>query len=223
MGNQIRLILIGPPGCGKGTQGKRLEARYATPQLSSGDMLRAAIRDGTPVGSTAKGFMDRGALVPDEVIIGIMRERLAAADCAQGYILDGFPRTIEQARALDRLFAETGQRLTAAINLDVADDEVVRRLSGRRQCRKCGTGFHVLFRTPAREGICDACGGLLEQRDDDNEKTIRERLAVYNRQTAPLLGFYEGQGLLRNVPGTGSIDEIFDRICSLIDQAAPPA
>lgn len=223
MGEGIRLILMGPPGCGKGTQGKRLEARYAMPQLSSGDMLRAAIRDGTPVGLSARNIMDRGELVPDEVIIGIMRERLAAADCAKGYILDGFPRTVEQARALERLLGETGGQLTAAVNLDVSDEEVVRRLSGRRQCTKCGVGYHLTFHPPRRENVCDACGGALYQRDDDNEKTIRERLTVYNRQTAPLLGFYEGQGLLRNVPGTGSIDDIFDRICSLIDQAVPPA
>lgn len=219
----LRLILMGPPGCGKGTQGKKLEARYGIPQLSTGDMLRVAVRNGTPIGREAKGFMDRGELVPDQVIIGIMRERLSASDCSGGYILDGFPRTIEQAKALDVLFAEAGQQLTAVIDLDVADEEVVRRLSGRRQCRACGTGFHVVFHKPQQDGRCDACGGELYQRDDDNEKTIRDRLSVYNRQTAPLLSYYERQGVLRKIPGTGSIDEIYAQACSLIERACTSA
>lgn len=214
----FRLILMGPPGCGKGTQGKRLEARFRIPQLSTGDMLRAAIREGIPVGMAAKSFMDRGALVPDDVIVGVMRERMERPDCANGYLLDGFPRTIEQAKALDRMLAETGQKLTAAITLDVGDEEVVGRLSGRRQCGRCGAGFHLLFQRPKAEGVCDACGGELYQRDDDNEDTIRERLAVYGRQTAPLLAYYDGQGLLRRIPGAGSVDEIFKRICSLIER-----
>ncbi|HPQ80958.1 MAG TPA: adenylate kinase [bacterium] len=219
----VRVILMGPPGCGKGTQGKKLEAKFGIPQLSTGDMLRKAVRDGTPVGMKAKGFMDEGKLVPDEVIIGIMKERLAAPDCDRGYILDGFPRTVEQARALDGLFSESGQDLTAVVNLDVDDEEVVRRLSGRRQCRKCGTGFHVSFNRPKVEGVCDACGGELYQRDDDNEKTIRERLEVYNRQTAPLLAYYEEKGLLYSTPGSGSIDDIFGRTCSLIEKGLAAA
>lgn len=211
---------MGPPGCGKGTQGKKLEAIYHIPQLSTGDMLRAAIRDATPVGAKARKFMDRGELVPDDVIIGVMRERLAAPDCANGYILDGFPRTIEQAKALDGFLAENGLKLAAAINLDVSDDDVVARLSGRRQCKKCGTGFHVEFNRPKSGDRCDACGGELYQRDDDNEQTIRERLRVYNTQTRPLLDHYKKQGLLHNVSGAGSIDDIFGRICSLIDKTA---
>ena len=222
-GRGIRMILMGPPGCGKGTQGKKLEARYGIPQLSTGDMLRAAVRDKTSVGMKAKEFMDGGKLVPDEVIIGIMRERLAASDCSGGYILDGFPRTVEQARALDAMLAETGQKLTAAVNLEVDDEEVVKRLAGRRQCRKCGTGFHVEFNRPSAEGVCDACGGELYQRDDDNEKTIRERLGVYNRQTAPLLDYYGKKGLLLSTKGSGTIGEIFERTCSLIDKASASA
>ena len=218
MDKKLRLILMGPPGCGKGTQGKKLEAVFRIPQLSSGDMLRAAVRDKTKVGLVAKGFMDNGQLVPDEVIIGVMRERLALSDCSSGYILDGFPRTIEQARALDKLFTETGQNLSSVINLDVADKDVVARLSGRRQCKKCGTGFHVLFNKSKKDGICDACGGELYQRDDDNEKTISDRLVVYKKQTAPLLEYYEKQGLLKNIKGTGSIDDIFGRIRSLIEK-----
>ncbi len=218
MNARVRIVLMGPPGCGKGTQGKMLESRYGIPQLSTGDMLRAAVAAKTPTGLAAKAYMDRGSLVPDDVIIGIMRDRIAASDCERGYILDGFPRTLAQAEALERMLSEMQQGLLAAINLAVADDEVVRRLSGRRQCRKCGTGFHVEFKKPAREGVCDTCQGELYQRDDDNEKTIRSRLSVYNDQTAPLISYYEKKSLLMQVPGTGSIDEIFERICSLIDR-----
>lgn len=217
MTRNLKLILMGPPGCGKGTQGKKLEALLKIPQLSTGDMLRAAIRDNTPVGLEAKGFMDRGMLVPDDVIVGVMKERLKAADCRDGYILDGFPRTPGQAKALDKMFAETGQKLSGVINLAVPDEDVVARLSGRRQCRECGTGFHVLFKKPLKDMICDACGGELYQRDDDNEVTIRERLKVYNSQTAPLLDHYGKMGLLHNVKGRGSIEEIFGRIRSLIE------
>lgn len=209
---------MGPPGCGKGTQGRKLEARYHIPQLSSGDMLRRAVKDETPVGKIAKGYLDKGNLVPDDVTVAVMKERLSAPDSAGGYILDGFPRTIGQAGALDAMFAEEGHALTAAINLAVPDNDVVARLSGRRQCRECGTGFHIVFNTPRRENICDNCGGALYQRDDDNEATIRERLRVYNRETLPLLKYYERQGLLRQANGLGSIDEIFARICSLIDK-----
>lgn len=211
---------MGPPGCGKGTQGKRLGSHYRIPQLSTGDMLRAAVRDLTPVGVKARGYMDKGQLVPDEVIIGIMRERLAASDCSRGYILDGFPRTIEQGKALDRLFTETGDKLTAVLNLAVPDEEVVARLSGRRQCTKCGTGFHVSFNKPKKEGVCDACGANLYQRDDDNEKTVCDRLSVYNKQTAPLIEFYKNKNVLHELKGFGSIDEIFKKLCSLIDSSS---
>ncbi|MBT3181631.1 MAG: adenylate kinase [Deltaproteobacteria bacterium] len=214
----MRIILMGPPGCGKGTQGKQLEVKYNIPQLSTGDMLRQAVRDCTEVGLQAKECMDKGNLVPDEVLIGIMRERLAASDCDHGYILDGYPRTIGQAEALDRLFSENGQNLLAVINMDVPDNDVVARISGRRQCKKCGAGFHVEFNKAKQDGICDACGGELYQRDDDNEMTVRSRLKIYKEKTAPLLGYYEKQGLLANTPGTGSIDEIFSRVCSLIDE-----
>lgn len=218
MSGLLRLVLMGPPGCGKGTQGKKLEAIYKIPQLSTGDMLRAAIRNETPVGLQARIFMDKGELVPDEVIIGIMRERLSESDCSNGYILDGFPRTLEQGRALTILLNESSAKLSMAINLDIADDEVVRRLSGRRQCKKCGTGYHVIFNKSKNESVCDVCGGELYQRDDDNETTIRERLKVYNKLTAPLLAYYKEQGLLRQVPGVGSIDKILTEIRSLIER-----
>lgn len=216
----IRLILMGAPGCGKGTQAKKLEERYNIVQLSTGDMLRAAIREGTDVGKSAKEYMDKGALVPDEVIINVMKERLAKSDVANGYILDGFPRTLGQAEALSTLLDEMHQPLTAAIALTVSEDEVVKRLTGRRTCRKCGAGYHVEFNPPKQEGVCDKCGGELYQRDDDNEKTIRQRLAVYNEQTSPLIAYYSERGLLKEVEGVGSIDEIFERTCSLIDSVS---
>ena len=217
--NAIRLILMGAPGCGKGTQAKKLEERYDIVQLSTGDMLRAAIREGTEVGTAAKEFMDRGALVPDEVIIGVMKERLAKDDVAHGYILDGFPRTLGQAEALSKLLDEMHQPLTAAIALTVTEDEVVKRLTGRRTCKECGTGYQIEFNPPKQEGVCDKCGGALYQRDDDNEQTIRQRLAVYQEQTSPLIEYYSGRGLLKEVEGVGSIDQIFERTCSLIDSA----
>jgi len=220
MSEAIRLILMGPPGCGKGTQGAKLAERYSIPQLSTGDMLRAAVAEGTPVGLKAKEFMERGDLVSDDVIVGIMKERLAKSDCDGGYILDGFPRTVEQARALDTMLADTGKGLMAAINLDVPDEEVVGRIAGRRQCQGCGRNYHVLFQKPKVEGVCDDCGGTLIQRADDNEETVRTRLANYKAQTEPLLGYYEEKGLLANIRGVGSVDDIFGSICSLIDKKA---
>jgi adenylate kinase len=212
------LILMGPPGCGKGTQGKRLEERYQMPQLAMGDMLREAVRHQTPVGLKAKDYLDRGALVPDAVIVEVMRERLEKPDCAKGFILDGFPRTIGQAEALGKLLIDANQKLTAAINLDVPDGDVIERLSGRRTCKKCGTPYHVHFSPPEKTGICDKCSGELIQRSDDREETIGARLGVYREQTAPLIKYYERLGLLRNIKGTGSIDDIFNAICSLIEK-----
>lgn len=212
------LILMGPPGCGKGTQGKRLEERYKLPELATGDMLREAVKNKTPVGLKAKDFMDRGALVPDDVIIGVMRERMGKPDCANGFILDGFPRTVVQADALNALLKTLSKDITAAVNLDVADEEVVKRLSGRRSCLSCGSTFHITFSPSKKEGRCDKCGAELVQRSDDHEGTIRSRLSVYRAQTAPLINFYDRMGRLKNVDGTGSIDEIFKTICSLIDK-----
>lgn len=216
----IRLILMGPPGCGKGTQAKLLEERYGIVQLSTGDMLRAAVREGSSVGLKARSIMEHGGLVPDEVIVGIMRERMQRDDCAAGYILDGFPRTLGQAEALGVLLAELDQPLTLAVSLTVSDDEVVRRLSGRRQCRVCGAAYHIEFKPSRKNGMCDECGGELYQRDDDNEATIRQRLSVYHAQTAPLIRYYRERGLMGEVNGVGSIGEIFKATCSLIDKAA---
>lgn len=216
----IKIVLMGPPGCGKGTQAQKLMERYNIPQLSTGDMLRAAVHEGTDVGLKAKESMEAGKLVSDDVIIGIMRDRMAKSDCDNGYVLDGFPRTIAQAEALDGLISETGVGLLGAINLDVPDDEVVKRIAGRRQCRGCGAGFHTMFKKSAKDGVCDSCGGELYQRADDNEDTVRQRLETYKKQTEPLLGYYEGKGLLMNVSGMGDIDEIFEKVCSLIDRKA---
>jgi adenylate kinase len=195
-----------------------LEDRYGIVQMSTGDMLRAAVREGTDVGRKAQAIMDRGALVPDDIIVKVMRERIGSEDCKAGYILDGFPRTLGQAEALDALLVELDQPLSAVIALIVPDEEVVRRLSGRRQCRACGMNYHVEFNAPAKEGICDACGGELYQRDDDNEQTVRQRLLVYNEQTSPLIHYYRERALLHEVDGVGSIDQIFGSLCSLIDK-----
>lgn len=212
----MRLILLGPPGAGKGTQAQRLTEKLGIPQVSTGDMLRAAVAAGTALGREAKAYMDQGALVPDGVVIGIIRERLAAPDCRRGYILDGFPRTAAQAEALGKTLEDLGTPLDAVLSLTVDPDEVVRRLSGRRTCGACGAAYHVENAPPRRAGVCDRCGGALVQREDDREETIRKRLAVYRDQTAPLVDYYRGGGLLREVDGRGEIDDIFTRICRLL-------
>jgi adenylate kinase len=208
----MRLIFLGPPGCGKGTQAQRIIESYRIPQISTGDLLRQAVRDKTPLGKEAKKFMDRGELVPDQVVVGMVKERLQMNDCQGGFLLDGFPRTVAQAEALDRTLQEMKFKLNAVISIEVPDAEVVKRLAGRRTCRKCGSMFHVIFNPPRNQGSCDKCGGELYQRDDDQEDTIQSRLEVYHRQTAPLIEYYGKQKLVRPVSGMGSIDEITGRI-----------
>jgi len=208
----MRVILLGPPGAGKGTQAKLLIVRLGVPQISTGDMLRAAVAAGTPLGREAKRFMDRGALVPDAVIVGLVRERLQAPDCGRGYILDGFPRTVAQAEALDTALNELRAVLDHVLCLEVPSEELIARIAGRRTCRACGAMYHVRFSPSKREGVCDVCGGETYQRDDDREETVRQRLTVYADQTAPLIRFYEGRGLLRRIAGTGEISEIFARM-----------
>lgn len=215
------LILMGPPGCGKGTQAKRLEEKCGLPQLSTGDLLRKAVKEATPVGLKAKDIMERGHLVPDNIIVDVMRERMGNKDCENGFILDGFPRTVAQAEALRELLKESGTRLSAVINIDVADDEVIKRLSGRRQCGSCGATYHVEFSPPKKDLCCDKCGAELVQRSDDKEDTVKARLSVYRKQTAPLISYYEKQGVLKNIPGTGTIDDVFSGICSLIEKSGP--
>ena len=210
----MRIILLGGPGSGKGTQAKMLVEKLGIPQISTGDIFRAALKEGTPMGLKAKTYMDKGELVPDDVVIGVVEERLAKPDLDKGYMLDGFPRTLAQAKALDRILESQGKSITHSVLVNVPDEELVKRLSGRRTCRNsaCGAMFHVMFNPPKADGICDICGSELYQRDDDNEKTIRERLAVYNSQTAPLIQYYADKKLLRKIEGVGPIEEIFARI-----------
>ncbi len=208
----MKLILLGPPGAGKGTQAVRLVKHFGIPQISTGDILRKAVKDRTELGTLAKKYMDSGGLVPDEVVIGIIRERIAQPDCGKGYILDGFPRTIAQAEALDEMLAKMGTGIDHVVNIAVDDDEIIKRLTGRRTCSKCGAGYHILFDPPSKEGICDKCGGKLIQRDDDKEATIRARLKVYREQTEPLIAYYTGKHLLRTISGEGNMEEIFASI-----------
>ena len=206
------LILLGPPGAGKGTQAKLMVDKWKIPQVSTGDILRSAVREGAALGVEAKGFMDRGELVPDRVVIGIIAERLKEEDAADGFILDGFPRTLPQAEALQNILDDLGRDTDHVISIEVDDEELVTRLTGRRMCKGCGESFHVVFNPSVREGVCDRCGGELYQRDDDKEDTIRQRLAVYSEQTQPLITYYEKQGKLRRIKGTGSIQDIFSRV-----------
>ncbi len=203
---------MGPPGAGKGTQAKLMVDKWNIPQVSTGDILRASVRESKDLGVEAKGFMDRGELVPDRVVIGIIAERLREEDAADGFILDGFPRTIPQAEALQEILDDHGRNIGYVISIEVDDEELVTRLTGRRMCKGCGESFHIVFNPSAEEGVCDRCSGELYQRDDDMEETIRRRLAVYSEQTQPLIAYYEKQGNLRRIDGTGSIEDIFARI-----------
>jgi len=214
----MKLILLGPPGAGKGTQAKFLTERYRIPQISTGDILRAAVREGTPLGVKAKEVMDSGALVPDEVVVGIVRERLREDDCVNGFILDGFPRTVPQADALQQSLRDLGRELDAVISLGVDTEALVERLTGRRTCRACARGYHVKFDPPQKDGVC-ACGGELYQRDDDQESTIRNRLQVYDEQTAPLIDYYSEHGLLFMVDGMADIDTVQAEILNILQVA----
>ncbi len=204
----MRLIFLGPPGAGKGTQARELAREWGVPQVATGEMLREAVAAGTPLGREAKRIMGTGALVPDDVIVGLIAERLRQPDAAGGFILDGFPRTIGQAEALGRLLKDLGQKLDGVVYFQVAEPELLRRLTGRRLCRQCQTAFHMVSAPPRREGICDHCGGPLYQRDDDSEATVRNRLRVYEQQTAPLLDYYRHRGLLTPIDGVGPVDAI---------------
>ena len=204
----MRLVLVGPPGAGKGTQAEFVAAHLAVPKISTGDIFRANVTAGTPLGVEARRFMDSGQLVPDDVTINMVRDRLAEGDAADGFLLDGFPRTVPQASALDKLLADLGVGLDVVLELVVDDDEVIRRLSGRRNCRGCGKIWHVDFDSPSREGICDRCGSQLYQRDDDKAETVAERLRVYARDTAPLVDFYGAQGKLVGIDATGPVEDV---------------
>jgi len=206
------MILMGPPGAGKGTQAKLLQERFDVPHISSGDLLRVAVRRKTPLGVQAKRFMDRGELVPDDVLLGTIEERLRRNDCATGFLLDGFPRTVAQADALVTMLLSMGTHIDNVTSLIVPRDELVKRLSGRRTCRECGAMYHIIFDPPNNPGICNKCNGELYQRDDDQEDTILARLDVYDSQTAPLLALYRQRGVLHDVDGVGSPDQVFERI-----------
>lgn len=216
----MRIILVGPPGAGKGTQAEKIVAKYGVAHVSTGDILRANVKGGTELGKKAKSYMDAGGLVPDGVIVGMMRGRLAEDDCAKGFLLDGFPRTVPQAEALTALLSEMGIELDGVILLDVGDETVVERLCGRRMCRKCGKIFHVTFNPSSKDDECDACGGELYQRDDDKEDVIRQRLAVYHSQTAPLVDYYDEKGLLFRVDAARPGDEVLSNIEAAVGSRA---
>ncbi len=207
----MRLVLVGPPGAGKGTQAQFIAAHFSIPKISTGDIFRANVSQGTELGMAAKRYMDAGDLVPDEVTIAMVRDRLADDDATDGFLLDGFPRNVPQAERLDAMLAELGTKLDVVLELVVDDQEVIRRLSGRRTCRMCGHIWHVDFEPPDKEGICDICGGELFQRDDDLPATIRHRLEVYAEQTAPLIAFYADRGILIGIDATGLVEDITDR------------
>ncbi|WP_110113937.1 adenylate kinase [Bacillus sp. CGMCC 1.16541] len=212
----MNLVLMGLPGAGKGTQAERIVETYDIPHISTGDMFRAAIKEGTQLGLKAKSFMDQGALVPDEVTIGIVRERLNKEDCQTGFLLDGFPRTVAQAEALEAILEELNKKMTYVINIDVDQSILMERLTGRRICKDCGSTYHLVFNPPTKEGVCDKCGGELYQRADDNEETVANRLEVNVKQSQPLLSFYEERGYLRNINGDQDINNVFDDIRNLL-------
>jgi adenylate kinase len=217
-----RVIFLGAPGAGKGTQARRLAVGSGVPQVATGDMLREAVAGGTPLGREAKRYMDQGALVPDEVVIGLVDERLSRPDAGAGYVLDGFPRTVAQAEALYALLRRRGQELDRVVFFDVSRDELLRRLTGRRICRQCGAGFHLVSAPPKTEGRCDQCGGELYQRDDDAEDTVVRRLDVYQNQTAPLLDYYRRRGLLVRVAGEGPVERVAAEIQKAVREPVTP-
>jgi adenylate kinase len=212
----MNILLMGLPGAGKGTQAARITEELRIPHISTGDMFRAAVKEGTPLGMEAKSYMDRGQLVPDHVTNGIVRERLAKEDCAGGFLLDGFPRTVPQAEALDELLRDMGREIHHVIYIEVDEDELLKRLTGRRICRNCGATYHVVFAPPKADGVCDRCGGELYQRDDDRIETVAERLKVNMEQTGALLAYYEKSGKLKRVNGKQPIEQVTETILSLI-------
>ena len=214
----MKIIMLGAPGAGKGTQAKKIAAKYEIPHISTGDIFRANIKEGTELGKKAKTYMDQGLLVPDELVVDLVVDRVNQEDCKNGYVLDGFPRTIPQAEALDKALAELGQKMDYAIDVDVPDENIVKRMGGRRACVGCGATYHVLFNPTKVEGKCDVCGESLILRDDDKPETVKKRLDVYHTQTQPLIDFYTERKVLVEVDGTQSMDKVFDDIMKILGE-----
>ena len=212
----MKIVMLGAPGAGKGTQAKRIAAEYGIPHISTGDIFRANIKAGTELGKKAKAFMDQGALVPDEVTIGMLMDRIHEADCEKGYVLDGFPRTIPQAESLTKALAAERNKIDAAVDIDVPDENIVNRMGGRRACLSCGATYHIVFNAPKKEGIGDTCGSALVLRDDDKPETVQKRLAVYHEQTQPLIDYYRAEGVLKSVDGTQAMDKVFEDIKAVL-------
>lgn len=212
----MKIVMLGAPGAGKGTQAKMIADKYQVPHISTGDIFRANIKNGTELGKEAKKYMDQGLLVPDELTVKLLLDRVAAPDCANGYVLDGFPRTIPQAEVLDNALTELGDKIDYAINVDVPDENIVQRMGGRRACLSCGGTYHVEYLKPKKEGICDRCGQELVLREDDKPETVMKRLNVYHEQTQPLIDFYSGKGILRSVDGTVDIMDVFASIVEIL-------
>lgn len=213
----MRLVLLGAPGSGKGTQAKKLVERYSIPEISTGEILRKAVADGTPLGRDAKAYMDKGELVPDSIVFGLVHARLKKEDCRRGYIIDGFPRNEVQAASLDKMLSLIAAPVTLAVNIDVDKDELVKRMTGRRICKSCGQVYNLHFLPPKRDGVCDKCGGDFFQRDDDREATIKKRLDVYESQKTPLIEYYRKKGILKSIRGGGSLHDIFQKIRDAVE------
>ena len=212
----MKITMLGAPGAGKGTQAKKIAAKYNIPHISTGDIFRANIKNGTELGKKAKTYMDQGLLVPDDLVVDLVVDRVGQDDCERGYVLDGFPRTIPQAEALTKALADMGQKVDYAIDVDVPDENIVRRMSGRRACVGCGATYHVVYAPTKKEGICDTCGGELILRDDDKPETVQKRLNVYHEQTQPLIDYYTEAGILKTVDGTVDIDDVFQSIVDIL-------
>ena len=212
----MKIIMLGASGAGKGTQAKLIAEKYGVPHISTGDIFRANIKNGTELGKEAKEYMDKGLLVPDELTVRLLLDRVAQDDCKNGYVLDGFPRTIPQAEVLDKELTKLGDSVDFAVDVDVPDENIIRRMSGRRACLNCGATYHIVNIPPKKEGICDVCGSELVLRDDDQPETVKNRLKVYHEQTQPLIEYYTGKGVLRTVDGTLPMEEVFDAIVKIL-------
>ncbi len=214
----MRLILLGPPGAGKGTQASAIVRKYNIPHISTGDIFRENIKMGTELGKKVKEYMDKGLLVPDDIVVSIVKDRILKDDCKDGFLLDGFPRTVNQGEALDKELSQMNLKLDKVINLDVEKEILIERITGRRICKDCGATYHIKFNPPAKKGICDNCGGNLYQRDDDTQETVEKRIEVYQQQTKPLIDYYTEKGLILNVDGSKAIDEIFETIVKALEE-----